>query len=155
MTVLSAQAIAARSWMIDPFQEQGIDFGMTFGLGPCGYDVRVEFDSEGKVDEQVVMPGMFILASTVERFKMPGDLVGIVHDKSSWARRGIAVQNTVIEPGWQGWLTLEISNHSVHSVSLKRGMPIAQIMFHRLDEPTVMPYKGKYDQQARGPQKPR
>ncbi len=92
-----------------------------------------------------------MLASTIERFKMPNNLVGIVHDKSTWARRGIAVQNTVIEPGWEGWLTLELTNHGPEPVLLKRGMGISQILFHLLDEPTEIPYEGKYQDQERGP----
>jgi dCTP deaminase len=88
----------------------------------------------------------------MERFAMPTTLMGVVHDKSSWGRKGLAVQNTVIEPGWEGFLTVELSNHSRAIIQIKAGMPIAQIVFHRLDAMTRQPYKGKYQNQEAGPQ---
>lgn len=125
---------------------------MTHGLGPAGYDVRVEFDEKGERTCIAVPPGGFVLASTIERFHMPVNVIAEVKDKSSWARRGIAVQNTVIEPGWRGWLTLEISNHGDSLIRIERGMPIAQIIFHVIDEAVDFPYDaGKYQDQGRGP----
>jgi dUTPase len=66
--------------------------------------------------------------------------MGIVHHKSTWARRGLVVQNTVIEPGWHGYLTIELTNHGPGALSLQWGMPIAQIVFHRLEAVTEQPY---------------
>lgn len=83
---------------------------------------------------------------------MPTDVIGVVHDKSSWARRGLAVQNTVIEPGWRGFLTLELTNHGTRKLHIPKGCPIAQIVFHRLDEPAARPYDGRYQDQPPGPQ---
>ena len=83
---------------------------------------------------------------------MPADVIAFVHDKSTWARRGLAAQNTVIEPGWSGFLTLELTNHGHETLSLRAGMPIAQVVFHRLMEPTDAPYSGRYQDQAEGPQ---
>jgi dCTP deaminase len=143
LTVLSGDSIRERS-IITPFSDRTKHKGMTFGLGPAGYDVRIA----RTVD---LFPGNFSLASTMEQFTMPNDLLGIVHDKSTWARRGIALQNTVIEPGWRGFLTLEISNHSYEFVQIEAGMPIAQIIFHLLDKPAT-PYAGKYQDQKEGPQ---
>jgi hypothetical protein len=79
-------------------------------------------------------------------------VVGVVHDKSSLARRGIAVQNTVLEPGWRGFLTLEITNHGPEPIMLKSGCAVAQVVFTFLDEPTERPYRGKYQDQEAGPQ---
>jgi dCTP deaminase len=160
MTILSAQTISSLCHppevtglepMLEPFCVRTRHEGVTFGLSAAGYDVRVEFDESGSIEEVLLEPGDFILASTIERFHMPTDVVGIVHDKSTWARRGIAVQNTVIEPGWSGFLTLELTNHGIEPVRLIRGMGIAQILFHRLDSPTTIPYEGKYQAQERGP----
>ena len=83
---------------------------------------------------------------------MPDDLVAFVHDKSSWARRGLSLFNTVIEPGWRGFLTLELVNHSDEMLMVCAGDPIAQIVFMRMEEPTEKPYTGKYQNQKRGPQ---
>lgn len=151
--IASGQTIR-EAGIFDPFSERTKHNGMTFGVGPAGYDVRVEFDDSGVINHRCLKPGEFILASTIERFTMPTNLLGIVHDKSTWARLGIAVQNTVIEPGWCGWLTLELTNHSGKIVTIKRGDPIAQIVFHYLDKPASVAYDGKYQNQKRGPVQP-
>lgn len=145
MTVLSGQTIR-KLGLIHPLVDRQQDpaSGCSFGLSACGYDVRLDQDIQ-------LSPGQFILASTLEEFRMHNDVVGIVHDKSTWARRGIAVQNTVIEPGWRGFLTLELTNHGTEPIFLGYGTPVAQIIFHRLDEPTERPYEGKYQNQERGP----
>lgn len=132
--------------MVTPFFERTIFHGMSFGLSSCGYDVRI-----AQTYLLGTGPGIgFALASTMEHFDMPTNVVGRVHDKSTWARRGLAVQNTIIEPGWRGHLTLELSNNGHEQIMLHEGMPIAQIIFELLDEPTHQPYTGKYsDQPAR------
>ncbi len=152
--ILSAQSIrrlcsmgpGAPASMITPFVErqQHERSGTSFGLSACGYDVRIAQDRR-------LGPGDFLLASTQERFVMPRDVMAQVADKSSWARRGLAVQNTIIEPGWEGWLTLELTNHGSSVISLHAGTPIAQIVFQRLDEPTEQPYTGKYMNQENRP----
>lgn len=145
MTVLSGQTIS-RLRFITPFAFRTRHAGMTYGVGPAGYDVRIAESHDLRAQE-------FALGSIVERIEMPTDVIGIVHDKSTWARRGLAVQNTVIEPGWRGYLTLELTNHGVSRLQIEAGMPIAQIVFHRLDEPTAFPYgDGKYQDQEAGPQ---
>jgi len=153
--ILSAQSIRERN-IISPFVERTVaESGLTFGCGPCSYDVRVEFDSEGTVPEIWLCPGEFVLASTIERFTMPRDVMAVAHDKSTWARRGLAVQNTLIDPCWCGYLTLELSNHTNRVLRIKRGDPIAQIVFHLLDEPTHIAYSGVYQDQPRGPMLPK
>jgi dCTP deaminase len=147
--ILSGKSIEKLAIM-DPFLERTQHQGMSHGVGPAGYDVRVEFDSRGEIIGTVLLPGEFLLCSTIERFIMPGNVMGIVHDKSSWARKGIAVQNTVIEPGWQGYLTLELTNHGSKSRYIPRGVGIAQIIFHYIDEDCAE-YDGKYNNQQRGP----
>jgi dCTP deaminase len=125
----------------------------TSGESYCGYDLRLAaLEDTWKVGENhwVLEPGAFALASAIEKFDMPNDVVGIVHDKSSWARRGLAVQNTVIEPGWRGYLTLELTNHSDAPIVLCRGMGICQVLFHTLTEP-VEGYDGKYQDQGQEP----
>ncbi len=128
---------------IDPFFERTKNHGMSYGLGPAGYDVRV-----GQYID--LMPGGFALASVVEHLTMPLNVIGIVHDRSTLARMGLALQNTVIEPGWRGYLTLEISNHGRERVRLPAGSPIAQILFYMVDQDCV-PYDGKYQDQRPAP----
>ena len=151
MSIIPAQTlrrlcIERSTPMIEPFHERQKAGGMTFGLSPAGYDVRIAQDI-------TLAPGKFVLASTIEGFCMPDNIIGFVHDKSTWARQGVAVQNTVIEPGWRGQsLTLEISNHGSGPVQFRKGHPIAQIVFHRLEQPTSQPYEGRYQDQEPGPQ---
>lgn len=91
----------------------------------------------------------FRIASTFEYFQMPNNLVAIVHDKSTWARRGLSVFNTVIEPGWRGWLTLELVYHRWRPLKIPAGAGIAQVLFHELREPAS--YGGKYQDQPNRP----
>src|SRR5262245_7790124 len=104
--ILSAQSIRQRCIgqrpLLTPFVERGVSpNGRSFGLSSASYDVRIDQDV-------IVPPHGFLLASTVERFDMPDDLAGTVRDKSSWARIGLAVQNTFLDPGWPGYVTLEL-----------------------------------------------
>lgn len=145
--VLPAQILRERKPVV-PFVERTVVDNLTYGLGPAGYDVRI-------AESFFMWPGRYVLGSTLERFVMDADLLGLVCDKSTWARRGITVQNTVIEPGWCGYLTLELANHSLWPIRIKAGQPIAQILFLQLAAPTVLPYDGKYQNQQPGPQQAR
>lgn len=129
---------------LHPFHERSIHGGMTYGLGPAGYDVRIAQDV-------ILHPGCFTLASTLEHFETPNDTVAFVHDKSTWARRGLSLFNTVIEPGWHGFLTLELVNNSESAICLPCGTPIAQVIWMRLEEATELPYAGRYQGQEAGP----
>ena len=140
--ILSGQSIRKRG-IFTPFHERSKAHGMTFGVGPAGYDVRI--------DKKVVLrPGDFALAATMERFDIPTDLIAIIHDKSTWARKGLALQNTVAEPGWCGYLTIELSNHGDNTLVIEEGAPIAQVILHVLDQPTETPYAGRYQNQGPG-----
>ena len=145
--ILPAQLIRARSHMIEPFHERTRLHGMTFGLSPAGYDVRI-------AEEVIVQPGnhFVILASTIERFTFPTNILGRLCDKSSWARLGLLVQNTVMEPGWRGHLTLELTYHGRNLLRIPAGSPIGQVIFEMLAEHTEQPYEGKYQDQKAGPQ---
>lgn len=68
---------------------------------------------------------------------MPENLVGIVHDKSTLARKGLSVFNTVIEPGWKGFLTLELVYHGSEDFHIPAGSGIAQVLFHELAIPAL------------------
>lgn len=137
--------------------------GVTCGLSEAGYDIRIREKIEfiPRVDnfsgvttvttfvDGVADYGRFALASSLETFHMPNDLLGIVHDKSSWARRGLSVFNTCIEPGWSGTLTLELVYHGSEPLTIEAGSGIAQILFHQLAEPAA--YAGRYQNQPPRP----
>jgi dCTP deaminase len=130
--------------LIMPFNERVVVRGKSFGLSTAGYDIRIAQTIR-------LAPGDYVLASSVEHFNMPDNLLGIVHDKSTWVRQGITVQNTVIEPGWRGWLTLEIANQSRDDMVIDEGDPIAQIIFHELSGSPERLYTGKYQDQPNRP----
>lgn len=117
--------------------------GLTYGASFAGYDIRIKQDV-------MLDPGEFTLASSYDRFAVPPDLIGFVCDKSSLARMGLFVGVGVIEPGWQGWLTLELKNQGNNQLFVMAGQPIAQIVFHRVDG-NVVSYGGRYQNQPDEP----
>jgi len=145
MSVLSAQTIRRLELIkpcLDPPAKDAL--GNSIGLSCCGYDLTT-------IGNLIIGPGAFLLAGAAEYFNLPPNVVGIVHDKSSLARKGLVVQNTVAEPGWRGYLTLELTNHGGSMLRFPKGCAIAQVVFHFLDQPTERPYEGKYQDQQLGP----
>jgi dCTP deaminase len=103
----------------------------------------------------VLHPGEFVLGSTLERIRLPDDLVARLEGKSSLGRLGLLIHSTAgfIDPGWDGHVTLELSNVANLPVTIYPGMKIGQISFFRLTTPADTPYGGtgsKYQGQ-RGP----
>lgn len=132
--------------------------GTSYGLSEAGYDIRLKQDIEfipGTKGLDMIRVhtsntfGRFTLASAIEEFDMPPDLVGVVHDKSTWARQGVSVFNTVIEPGFKGGLTLEIVFHGNEPIHIPAGAGIAQVLFHKIQENAQ--YNGKYQNQSSDP----
>ena len=132
--------------------------GVSHGLGEAGYDIRIKqriefsYHEERRiimVDDVAQDDGRFVLASAIEEFHMPDNLVGIVHDKSTWARCGLSVFNTVIEPGWKGFLTLELVYHGQDELIIPAGAGIAQVVFHETTDRVA--YNGKYQNQENKP----
>lgn len=147
MARLPAQLIRAHEPpLITPFHDRTVHNGKTFGLGPCGYDIRIA--------EPIVMTrdDPFRLASSMEVFNLPPGIAADVKDKSSWIRRGLMIGNTTCEPGWRGYLTLELFYMGGGELVIEAGDAIAQIVFEQLLTPTTEPYAGKYQDQAAGPQ---
>lgn len=128
--------------MIFPFVERGTIRGRSYGLSSCTYDCR----SGGSV---LLPVGKSVLAVTMERFRIPLNVCGSVLDKSTWARVFMTAFNTHLDPGWEGYLTVELSNLGSEAIEILPGDPLVQVKFEWLDEPTVLPYSGKY--QAQGP----
>lgn len=136
--------------------------GVSHGLSEAGYDIRIKqtivFNPRkkfGEVDsidvDGVIASGRFTIASAIEEFQMPPNLVGIVHDKSTWARKGLSVFNTVIENSWKGFLTLELVYHGSEQLVIPAGSGIAQVVFHVTSNDAF--YSGKYQGQPDQPVK--
>ena len=164
----------AEEWkMITPFVDRQISSDMiSFGLSSCGYDIRLAnefkfcdnpnfpFDPKHPNEKMwstsvvsdwfVLAPHDFVLARSVERFKIPRDVLAVCVGKSTYARLGVLVNVTPLEPEWEGYLTLEISNTTNNSVYLYPNEGIAQILFFESDEVCEVSYadrKGKYQNQ--------
>ncbi len=105
----------------------------------------------------ILHPGEFVLGSTLERVKLPDDLVARLEGKSSLGRLGLLIHSTAgfIDPGWDGHVTLELSNVANLPITIYYGMKIGQISFMQLTEPTSTPYGsstlGSKYQGQRGP----
>lgn len=105
----------------------------------------------------ILHPGEFALAVTLERVALPDDIVGRLEGKSSLGRLGLIIHSTAgyVDPGWDGALTLELSNLANLPITLYHGMKVSQISFVRLSEPAEHPYgtaeAGSKYQGQRGP----
>ena len=99
----------------------------------------VEIDAERPF---ILHPGEFVLGSTLERIQLPDDLVARLEGKSSLGRLGLLIHSTAgfIDPGWDGHVTLELSNVANLPITIYHGMPIGQISFMRMDAPVEHPY---------------
>ena len=104
-----------------------------------GLTELVEIDDETAF---ILHPGEFVLGSTLERVKLPDDLVARLEGKSSLGRLGLLIHSTAgyVDPGWEGTLTLELSNVANLPIKLYDGMKIGQISFQRLSSPVEIAY---------------
>ena len=177
MSVLSDRWIkkmALEKEVIKPFvEQQQAKNNISFGLSSFGYDARVsdEFKIFTDVDsalvdpknfksnsfvsrtgsECIIPPNSFALASTVEYFKIPKNVLVICLGKSTYARCGIIVNVTPLEPGWEGHVTLEFSNTTPLPAKIYANEGAAQFIFLEGNENPEITYdkrKGKYMKQT-------
>jgi len=126
-------------------------------------DVRKQMDDLTELVEVnedrpfILHPGEFVLGSTLERVRIPDDLVARLEGKSSLGRLGLLIHSTAgyVDPGWDGYLTLELSNVASLPITIYPGMKIGQISFFQLSTPADIPYgtkaTGSKYQGQRGP----
>jgi len=162
--------MALERQMIEPFVDDQVRTGViSYGVSSYGYDVRVgnefkvftnvyntvvdpkAFDPKSFVDivadQCIIPPNSFALASTVEYFRIPRDILTVCLGKSTYARCGIIVNVTPFEPEWEGHVTIEISNTTPLPAKIYANEGIAQVLFFQSDEPCEVSYadkKGKY-----------
>ena len=165
--------MAREHQMIEPFVDDQVRQGViSYGVSSYGYDVRVgnefkvftnvynsvvdpkNFDPKSfvdiKADVCIIPPNSFALASTVEYFRIPRDILTICLGKSTYARCGIIVNVTPFEPEWEGTATLEISNTTPLPAKIYANEGIAQVLFFQSDEACEVSYRdkqGKYQAQ--------
>lgn len=151
--IITGTDLLALAPITDMLTTKEREHGVSHGLGEAGYDIRIKqeivfWSAEEYAQQEVVIDGLshpnesFVIASSIEHFQMPTNLVGFVKDKSTWARQGLSVFNTVIEPGWSGWLTLELKFNTNKYLKIPAGAGIAQVLFQEISVPTA--YTGKY-----------
>jgi dCTP deaminase len=159
--------------LLEPFVPTSVRSGViSYGLGPYGYDLRLDktfrrpagppammdphkirdADFETLSEDPIIIPpGHFILGRSLEYFRMPKKVLGLVFGKSTYARCGVLVNVTPLEPEWSGFLTISIANCGAWPAALHPGQGIAQVIFIESSDPPVMSYKdldGKYDGQS-------
>lgn len=163
--------------MIEPFEPDQVRYSgqdrlISYGTSSYGYDVRCSehfkvftninsatvdpknFDENSFVDVHsdvcVIPPNSFALAATVEYFRIPRNVLTICLGKSTYARCGIIVNVTPLEPEWEGHVTLEFSNTTTLPAKIYANEGVAQMLFFESDEPCEVSYKdrgGKYQGQ--------
>jgi dCTP deaminase len=159
--------------MIEPFIENQVKEGViSYGLSSYGYDVRLtdefkiftnvhsavvdpkHFNPDSFVDYKgdicIIPPNSFVLARTIEYFRVPRTVLTMCVGKSTYARCGLIVNVTPFEPEWEGFVTLEISNTTPLPARIYAGEGIAQVIFFEADEVCLTSYadrKGKYQAQ--------
>jgi len=165
--------MAREQRMIDPFAENQVrDHVISYGVSSYGYDIRVagefkiftnvfsavvdpkNFDPKSMVDFKgdvcVIPPNSFALARTVEYFRIPRNVLTICLGKSTYARCGIIVNVTPLEPEWEGHVTLEFSNTTTLPAKIYANEGVAQVIFLESDEVCETSYGdrgGKYQGQ--------
>jgi dCTP deaminase len=170
--------MAQEQGMIEPYEPAQVRYSgeqrlISYGTSSYGYDVRCSshfkvftninsatvdpknFDEDSFVDVVsdvcVIPPNSFALASTVEYFRIPRNVLTICLGKSTYARCGIIVNVTPLEPEWEGHVTLEFSNTTTLPAKIYANEGVAQMLFFESDEPCEVSYKdrgGKYQGQT-------
>lgn len=96
-----------------------------------------------KADKYILLPGQFVLATTMEYFELPDDLTAFVEGRSSLGRMGLFIQNAGwVDPGFKGEITLELYNANRCAIELKAGRRIGQLVFAKMDSAALNPYSG-------------
>lgn len=102
-----------------------------------------------QTERYVLLPGQFVLATTMEYIALPNDLTAFVEGRSSLGRMGLFIQNAGwVDPGFQGEITLELFNANRCAIELQTGRRVGQLVFAKMDEAAQNPYKGKYQGQT-------
>ncbi len=170
--------MAEKHGMIEPFVPQQVsqDDGnrvISYGTSSYGYDIRCsnefkiftnirtaivdpkEFSDSSFVDFYgdvcVIPPNSFVLARTIEYFRIPRNVLTVCLGKSTYARCGIIVNVTPFEPEWEGYATLEFSNTTPLPAKIYANEGVAQVIFFEASEPCETSYrdrKGKYQKQT-------
>ncbi len=130
-----------------------IRLGNTFSIvrdsssGIITLENKIEYETI-ETDTYVLLPGQFVLATTMEYFELPDNLTAFVEGRSSLGRMGLFIQNAGwVDPGFKGEITLELFNANRCAIELKAGRRVGQLVFAEMDDTAMNPYNGKYQGQ--------
>ena len=150
-----------KSLIINPLTEEQIQpasvdirLGNTFSVvddtptGIITLDSRIKYKSI-TADTYLILPGQFILATTMEYFELPNNLTAFVEGRSSLGRMGLFIQNAGwVDPSFRGEITLELFNANRCAIELRSGRRVGQLVFAKMDDFALNPYSGKYQGQT-------
>ena len=167
MGLINSKRLVIKPFVRDIVRENGVDFrlaneiahhvkrGKEFVLDPTKEDhVAGTYKVAKNAKSMIVGPMEQVLLSTREEISMPDDLVGFVELRSTWARHGLSMPPTIIDAGFRGTITLEVSNNAPYSIKLNPSMRFAHIIFIRTNSRVTGAYRGRYQGQ-RGIKLPR
>lgn len=153
--------IVEKTLKITPLSEEQIQpasvdirLGNTFSIVDDTPSGIITLDSEIKyktitADKYLILPGHFVLATTMEYFELPDDLTAFVEGRSSLGRMGLFIQNAGwVDPGFKGEITLELFNANRCAIELTAGRRVGQLVFAKMDRTAQDPYNGKYQGQT-------
>lgn len=151
---------ADKALVVEPIEKEQIQpasvdirLGNTFAIvedSPTGIiqmDKKITYKTIVS-DSYLLLPNQFVLATTIEYFELPNDITAFVEGRSSLGRMGLFIQNAGwVDPGFKGEITLELYNANRCAIELKAGRRVGQLVFAKMDESALNPYKGKYQGQ--------
>ena len=154
------EMISVKSLVITPLEKEQIQpasvdvrLGKTFSIvedsstGVITLGSKIQYKTI-QTDKYVLLPGQFVLATTMEYFELPNDLTAFVEGRSSLGRMGLFIQNAGwLDPGFKGEITLELFNANRCAIELKSGRRVGQLVFAKMDIAAENPYNGKYQGQ--------
>ena len=153
--MLEEKTLVAEPIEKEQIQPASVDIrlGNTFAIVEDSSTGIIQMDKEIKYktiisDSYILLPNQFVLATTMEYFELPDDLTAFVEGRSSLGRMGLFIQNAGwVDPGFKGEITLELYNANRCAIELKAGRRVGQLVFGKMDDKALNPYKGKYQGQ--------
>lgn len=153
--MLDGHTLIVNPLEIEQIQPASIDIriGNTYSVVEDSSSGIIDLDDEITykqitAEKYILLPGQFVLATTMEYFELPDNLTAFVEGRSSLGRMGLFIQNAGwVDPGFKGEITLELFNANRCAIELSAGRRVGQLVFAQLDNNALNPYRGKYQGQ--------
>lgn len=153
--MLNQKTLAISPLQDNQIQPASVDIrlGNTFSIvedssaGIIAMDKNIQYKTI-ETDTYLLLPGQFVLATTMEYVRLPDNLTAFVEGRSSLGRMGLFIQNAGwVDPGFEGEITLELFNANRCAIQLQSGRRVGQLVFAKMDDAAMNPYRGKYQGQ--------